>query len=169
MLTIVELTMLNVSLFVCTNGRNGSCFFAKAETFYCVWLKLPLAVLFSRGDRSTHPSNTFVSRMDYFCHSWVFIRRGLRINKFCIIMFMRKLNRTFYFLSQDSSIGQGIPRAFPVYILAWVWIFLKLFWIDLHRVCKILLLASLESVYSLIWGALQIWGQGGGETLALLW
>ena len=33
MFTIVELTMLNVSLFVCTNGRNGSGFFAKVEPF----------------------------------------------------------------------------------------------------------------------------------------
>ena len=27
---------------------------------------------------------------------------------------------------------------------------------------------SLESAYSLNWGALKIWGKGGGETLALL-
>ena len=32
----------------------------------------------------------------------------------------------------------------------------------------ILLLAHLESAYSLIWGAREIWGKGGGETLALL-
>ena len=32
-----------------------------------------------------------------------------------------------------------------------------------------LLLAHLESAYSLIWGAQEIWGKGGGETLALLW
>ena len=31
-----------------------------------------------------------------------------------------------------------------------------------------LLLASLESAYSLIWGAQEIWGKSGGETLALL-
>ena len=31
-----------------------------------------------------------------------------------------------------------------------------------------LLLARLESAYSLIWGAREIWGKGGGETLALL-
>ena len=31
-----------------------------------------------------------------------------------------------------------------------------------------LLLARLKSVYSLIWGAQEIWGKGGGETLALL-
>ena len=30
------------------------------------------------------------------------------------------------------------------------------------------LLARLESAYSLIWGAREIWGKGGGETLALL-
>ena len=30
------------------------------------------------------------------------------------------------------------------------------------------LLAHLESAYSLIWGAREIWGKGGGETLALL-
>ena len=28
---------------------------------------------------------------------------------------------------------------------------------------------SLESAYSLNWGAREIWGKGGGETLALLW
>ena len=28
--------------------------------------------------------------------------------------------------------------------------------------------ARLESAYSLNWGAHEIWGQGGGETLALL-
>ena len=27
---------------------------------------------------------------------------------------------------------------------------------------------SLEAAYSLNWGARQIWGKGGGETLALL-
>ena len=32
----------------------------------------------------------------------------------------------------------------------------------------ILLLARLESAYSLIWGAQEILGKGGGETLALL-
>ena len=31
-----------------------------------------------------------------------------------------------------------------------------------------ILLAHLESAYSLIWGAHEIWGQGGGETLAPL-
>ena len=31
-----------------------------------------------------------------------------------------------------------------------------------------LLLACLESAYSLIWGAREIWGKSGGETLALL-
>ena len=28
---------------------------------------------------------------------------------------------------------------------------------------------SLEAAYSLNWGAQEIWGKGGGETLALLW
>ena len=28
---------------------------------------------------------------------------------------------------------------------------------------------SLETAYSLNWGAQKIWGKGGGETLALLW
>ena len=28
---------------------------------------------------------------------------------------------------------------------------------------------SLESAYSLIWGSHDIWGKGGGDTLALLW
>ena len=32
-----------------------------------------------------------------------------------------------------------------------------------------LLLARLESAYSLTWGAHEIWGQGGGEPLVLLW
>ena len=31
-----------------------------------------------------------------------------------------------------------------------------------------LLLARLESAYSLIWGAHRIWGEGGGKSLALL-
>ena len=31
----------------------------------------------------------------------------------------------------------------------------------------ILLLARLESAYSLIWGSRKIWGKGGGDTLAL--
>ena len=31
-----------------------------------------------------------------------------------------------------------------------------------------LLLARLESAYSLIWGARETWGKSGGETLALL-
>ena len=31
-----------------------------------------------------------------------------------------------------------------------------------------LLLARLESAYSLIWGAHRIWGQGGGDPLTLL-
>ena len=30
------------------------------------------------------------------------------------------------------------------------------------------LLTRLESAYSLIWGAHRIWGEGGGEALALL-
>ena len=30
-----------------------------------------------------------------------------------------------------------------------------------------LLLARLESAYSLIWGSHKIWGKGGGDTLAL--
>ena len=28
---------------------------------------------------------------------------------------------------------------------------------------------SLEAAYSLNWGAPELWGKGGGETLALLW
>ena len=32
-----------------------------------------------------------------------------------------------------------------------------------------LIAGSLESAYSLNWGAREIWGKGGGETLALLW
>ena len=32
-----------------------------------------------------------------------------------------------------------------------------------------ILAGSLEAAYSLNWGAQEIWGKGGGETLALLW
>ena len=32
----------------------------------------------------------------------------------------------------------------------------------------VLLLAHLESAYSLIWGSHEIWRKGGGDTLALL-
>ena len=32
----------------------------------------------------------------------------------------------------------------------------------------ILIAGSLEAAYSLNWGAREIWGKGGGETLALL-
>ena len=32
----------------------------------------------------------------------------------------------------------------------------------------VFLLARLESAYSLIWGSDEIWGKGGGDTLALL-
>ena len=34
--------------------------------------------------------------------------------------------------------------------------------------CMGSLLAHLESAYSLIWGSHEIWGKGGGDTLALL-
>ena len=78
MFTIVELTMLNVSLFVCTNGRNGSGFFCIGRNILLRMAKM-LVYFTSQGATEVHaPSNTFVSRMDYFCHStWVFIRRGL--------------------------------------------------------------------------------------------
>ena len=33
---------------------------------------------------------------------------------------------------------------------------------------KIIIAGSLEAAYSLNWGAREIWGKGGGETLALL-
>ena len=33
---------------------------------------------------------------------------------------------------------------------------------------KTLIAGSLEAAYSLNWGAQEIWGKGGGETLALL-
>ena len=32
----------------------------------------------------------------------------------------------------------------------------------------VLIAGSLEAAYSLNWGAREIWGKGGGETLALL-
>ena len=34
--------------------------------------------------------------------------------------------------------------------------------------CGILIAGSLEAAYSLNWGAQEIWGKGGGETLARL-
>ena len=36
------------------------------------------------------------------------------------------------------------------------------------KFCGKLLLAHLESAYSLIWGSHEIWGKGGGDTLAFL-
>ena len=36
------------------------------------------------------------------------------------------------------------------------------------KFCEKLLLARLESAYSLIWGSHKIWGNGGGDTLDLL-
>ena len=33
---------------------------------------------------------------------------------------------------------------------------------------QVLIAGSLESAYSLIWGSHEIWGKGGGDTLALL-
>ena len=37
------------------------------------------------------------------------------------------------------------------------------------KLCKYDIIAgSLEAAYSLNWGAREIWGKGGGETLALL-
>ena len=33
----------------------------------------------------------------------------------------------------------------------------------------VIIAGSLEAAYSLNWGAREIWGKGGGETLALLW
>ena len=33
----------------------------------------------------------------------------------------------------------------------------------------VIIAGSLEAAYSLNWGAQEIWGKGGGETLALLW
>ena len=33
---------------------------------------------------------------------------------------------------------------------------------------KVIIAGSLEAAYSLNWGAQEIWGKGGGETLALL-
>ena len=36
------------------------------------------------------------------------------------------------------------------------------------KYCLLFFAGSLESAYSLNWGAREIWGKGGGETLALL-
>ena len=46
------------------------------------------------------------------------------------------------------------------------------FYIDKYNVVEntsFIIAGSLESAYSLNWGAQEIWGEGGGETLALLW
>ena len=37
-----------------------------------------------------------------------------------------------------------------------------------HVFIYLFIAGSLESAYSLNWGAREIWGKGGGETLALL-
>ena len=34
---------------------------------------------------------------------------------------------------------------------------------------QLIIAGSLEAAYSLNWGAQDIWGKSGGETLALLW
>ena len=58
-------------------------FFAKVETFDSVWLKMPLAVLFSGGDRSTRPLQYLCVTYGLFLSLFVgFFRRGLlRHNK----------------------------------------------------------------------------------------
>ena len=38
----------------------------------------------------------------------------------------------------------------------------------LHEDFETFIAGSLEAAYSLNWGAREIWGKGGGETLALL-
>ena len=40
--------------------------------------------------------------------------------------------------------------------------------LNLGKFCEKLLLAHLESAYSLIWGSHKIWEKGGGDTLDLL-
>ena len=40
--------------------------------------------------------------------------------------------------------------------------------ISVPKVYGFLVAGSLEAAYSLNWGAREIWGKGGGETLALL-
>ena len=43
-------------------------------------------------------------------------------------------------------------------------------WLGVLAPALILVIAGLlEAAYSLNWGAWEIWGKGGGETLALLW
>ena len=37
-----------------------------------------------------------------------------------------------------------------------------------HKISPFVIAGSLEAAYSLNWGAREIWGKGGGETLALL-
>ena len=51
---------------------------------------------------------------------------------------------------------------------------LRTFWILIHSLVEMYenlasLLARLESAYSLIWGAQEILGKGGGETFSILW
>ena len=41
--------------------------------------------------------------------------------------------------------------------------------VQLHLEKNSIVAGSLEAAYSLNWGAQEIWGKGGGETLALLW
>ena len=38
----------------------------------------------------------------------------------------------------------------------------------LNEIHSFIIAGSLEAAYSLNWGAREIWGKGGGETLALL-
>ena len=40
--------------------------------------------------------------------------------------------------------------------------------IDKMRYFEVYIAGSLEAAYSLNWGAREIWGKGGGETLAVL-
>ena len=44
----------------------------------------------------------------------------------------------------------------------WLWPVMGLYSVSI-------IAGSLEAAYSLNWGAQEIWGKGGGETLALLW
>ena len=68
-----------------------------------------------------------------------------------------------------------------LYCLLWVMVSLKCSLKDfyvlisqwtsytIHPFTQLIIAGSLGSAYSLNWGAQEIWGKGGGETLALLW
>ena len=67
---------------------------------------------------------------------------------------------------------QTVPQGTFTPVIYSVWAFV---WTYSHSaswaLCnwELFIAGSLESAYSLIWGSHEIWGQGGGESLTLLW